>query len=721
MHKFIISFILFLALGSNSLYSQDWNKILTYDTDASYLMADKQFSKAAETFIKAAKLIPESANLKFKIGYCYLNTDDKKSEAIPYLMEAIQKISKNYDNNAFKELNAPIESLYLLAEALRINRQYSEAIEIYKKYKENLKPTDKLISLVDLNIQSCTNAATLMTDSLIVKSTNLGNLINNETPNVNAVISGDGKTMAFTNITKTGNDVFVSRMMEKSWGLPIRITSQLGDKYLLTSFLSYDGKDLYLTSDDPVDCDLYVTTTEKNKWIKPLKFKKPINSKSNENHICLSQDGNTMYFTSDRKGGLGGYDIYKTVVNDKGVWSEPVNLGPEINTPFNESTPFLSPDEKYLFFSSEGHPGVGGFDIFYVNLDGAPTVTNIGYPVNNSDNNVFYFPLNGWKTGIISVYSKKGLGQRDINRLDISKYINLTGSIVADANTSSAPFKIRVFDTNNNDTIAKLESTSSFSYKVGIGNYKVFVNNSNYFPFQQDVTIPEDYTSKDFSIEAKLQPIPVVTPILVAEELPKEVKKDSAIVETPKVLLAENINTTTEKPKDKKREIKKTENTSPSVTIENSNDSNSAGKITTYAVQLMALDSDVGASYFKNIENIEITTTPEGIYRYSVGTTESMGEAMATLKKVKDLGYEKAFVRIDYQEASYTIQLMALRKPVELSFFKEIQDVIELKGSDGYYRYSVGSFANPTDAKSSLNSVHESGYKEAFIKKVGVK
>jgi len=718
MYKFRFILTICFLMGSKFIYSQDWNKIFIYERDAEYQMADNQFNKAAETFKKALRLIPESASFKFKIGYCFLNSDDKKSQSISYFEEATQKISKNYDANSFKELSAPTESLYLLAEAYRINRQYAEAIEAYKKYKEYLKPGDKLIDIVDQNIACCSNANNFIKDSLSVKALNLGNLINNELPNTNAVISGDGNTLAYSNVTKTGNDIFVANKVNGKWSASKKITTQLGDKYFVTCFLSYDGKDLYLSLDDPKNSDLYVTTIEKNKWIKPLKFEKPINSKSNETHACLTKDGNTIYFTSDRKGGLGGFDIYKSAVNEKGVWGEPVNLGPEINTKFSEATPFLSPDEKYLFFSSEGHEGMGGFDIFFVNLEGTPKVVNLGYPVNNSDNNLFYFPIKGWKEGLLSFYTKDGLGKRDIYHLDISRYTNLNGKILADANSS--PYQVSILDIDKNDTIARPEpNNNNFTYKVGVGNYKVFVKNSKYLPFTQDISIPEDFTNKDFNFDAKLQPIPVVATKLVAEVLPKEPKKDSVIIEKPKTeVLAENTKKETKPTIEKPREVKKDK---PIIRIENTNTSNSSIKITTYAVQIMALKADVGTEYFKNIENIEITQSPEGFYRYSVGSTESMEEAMVTLKKIKELGYEKAFVRIDKKDAMFTIQLMSHKTSIDLSTFKNISGITESKGNDGIYRYYIGSFSSSNDAKGYLNSIIELGYKDAFIKKVEVK
>ncbi|RPH34462.1 MAG: hypothetical protein EHM93_00065 [Bacteroidales bacterium] len=721
MQKNRIILLFCFIIANSSLFSQDWNKILLYQNDAETYMFDKQYDKAAETFKKASKIVPDNANFKFKIGYCYLRTDDKKKEAIGYLEDAVKNVSPDYKEKSLKEPKAPTLALYLLAEAYRIDQQFDEAAETYVKYKEFLKPDDNLRALVDQNIASCKNANELIKDSVSVKITNLGNTINNEFPNINAVVSGDGKTLAFTTINKLGNDIFISNKVNNIWSAPKKITTQLGNKYLLTCFLSFNGKDLYLSSDNPENNDIFVTTIEGNKWIQPLQFEKPINTKSNETHVCLTKDGNTIYFTSDRKGGLGGLDIYKATVNEKGLWGEPVNLGSGINTPFNEVTPFLTPDEKYLFFSSEGRGGLGGYDIFYVNLEGSQKVQTLNYPINNSDNNQFYFPENGLKSGFISFYDKNSIGRRDINHIEMGRFTNLNGKILAESNDSGKPFKISIFDTSKNDTIAKLESTSnmSFSYRIDAGTYQVLINNSKYLPFSKEFTIAEDFNGKEFPFEAKMQPIPVEKPKLIAEVLPVAVKKDTATVEKTKpVKIAETpkkeVKTEPAKPKEKITEKVK-------VKVENTVSSTSEVRLSIYAVQLMALKTDIGADYFKDIDNIEITLSPEGFYRYSVGSTESMEDAMATLGKVKALGYTKAYVRIDMIDAAYTIQLMASNKPIALSTFNNISGVNENHGSDGLYRYTVGSFANYTDAKGELSSIIESGYNKAFIKKVRIK
>lgn len=739
-HRFIL--IIYFIVANSFLHAQDLNRIFEYEQDAEYYMADKQFDKAADTYLKALKIVPNSSNLKFKIGYCYLNTDDKKLQALKYLEEAAQDASTDYSPSSLKELKSPIESLYLLAQVYQINYQFDKAIETYKKFKELLKPDDKIAPYIDQSITNCSNAKAFITDSVSVKSINLGNLINNDQSNINAVVSGDGKTLAYTTIAKNCNDIFVSKKVNNKWAAPTKITAQIGNKYLLTTFLSFDGNDLYLVSDDPENSDIYVTTFEKNKWIKAIKFGKPINTKTNESSACVSKDGNTIYFTSDRKGGLGGFDIYKSNVNDKGTWGEPVNMGSSINTEFNEATPVLSPDENYLFFSSEGHNSMGGYDVFYVNLTGNPKVVNLGYPINTPDNNLFYCPENNWKSGYISVYNKKGLGQKDIYHVDIERYINLSGKIIAEGaevESNSSPFKVAIVSLDKNDTISTINSNDkNFSSKLIAGNYQVVVKNSKFIPFSENLSIPSDYTDKNYGYEAHLQPIIIEKPKPIAEvTIPKEVKEvkevkvDTATtkkeITKPKEIKKPKPDKTKEVVKEKPKVVKVVEEkkTTPKKTtpvIKISKDDNlSSIKVTTYSVQLMALTKDIGAEYFKNIQNLEITLTPENFYRYSVGTTESMDEAMATLKKIKELGYSKAFIRIDKVSATYTIQLMALKKPVDATYFTNLSGVNVVQGSDGFYRYLYGSYTTGDEAKNSLQQVIGSGYKNAFIKKQAVK
>ena len=141
-----------------------------------------------------------------------------------------------------------------------------------------------------------------------------------------------------------------------------------------------------------------------------------INTQYHEPSACLSPDGNTLYFVSDRPGGFGGEDIYRCVKLPTGRWSKATNLGPTINTEYDEDAPFMHPDGVTLFFSSNGHKTMGGFDIFFsVKSDsGWYPPQNMGYPINTTDDDVFYVMSSDGKRAYFSSVRPEGLGEQDI-------------------------------------------------------------------------------------------------------------------------------------------------------------------------------------------------------------------------------------------------------------------------------------------------------------------
>ncbi len=186
-----------------------------------------------------------------------------------------------------------------------------------------------------------------------------------------------------------------------------------------TSSLSYDGNTLLLDMEDPENSDLYLSQFKKGRWSKVEPLSKEINSKWNETNGSFSADGKTLYFTSNRKGGEGDLDIYRSILQGD-VWSAPQNLGPEVNTPYNEETPFVSADNKELYFSSEGHKGMGGYDVFRYDLSNPGSeVENLGYPVNTTENNLFYVPYGDGSTAYYAFRGPDSYGGRDIYRVTV--------------------------------------------------------------------------------------------------------------------------------------------------------------------------------------------------------------------------------------------------------------------------------------------------------------
>jgi outer membrane protein OmpA-like peptidoglycan-associated protein len=211
------------------------------------------------------------------------------------------------------------------------------------------------------------------------------------------LVSDDLKTMAFMGKNPFYNGIYVSVKDGDVWQRPLNITpSVASDGNMDVVALSNDGKQMLLAVRDEFTSNIYISKYENNRWNPAVSLGKPINSRYYEAFATFSPDGKSIYFSSNRKESMGGMDIFRSDLNGDGSWSEPVNLGPGINTVLNEDAPMMGPGGKRLYFSSQGHSTMGGFDVFYSDMSsdgrwsGVPV--NLGYPLNTSDDDYPYSP-----------------------------------------------------------------------------------------------------------------------------------------------------------------------------------------------------------------------------------------------------------------------------------------------------------------------------------------
>lgn len=226
-----------------------------------------------------------------------------------------------------------------------------------------------------------------------------------------------------TKLSQLEEDFFVSkRDSTGAWTLAVPLPGKVNSNENEGSqSISPDGRYLFFAGcgrrDGRGSCDIYVSRRTPEGWGQPFNIGEPVNTIAWESQPCMSSDGKTLYFASTRAGGRGGSDLWKAELTDIGTWRAPVNLGEVINTPGDESSPFLHPDGKTLYFASNGHGGLGGVDLWVSRMDenGRWSVPqNLGYPINtHQDEFALYVNAHG-DTAYFSRTGEDGYGKADL-------------------------------------------------------------------------------------------------------------------------------------------------------------------------------------------------------------------------------------------------------------------------------------------------------------------
>jgi tetratricopeptide (TPR) repeat protein len=390
--------------------------------EAEYFFLNQDYPDALVYYLELYEKMPENANIAYRIGSCYLNIPGRKNLAVNYLETAAKNLSAKHKEGTISQTAAPYDALFELANAYRINFRFDKAKETYIKYKETLLPDDKEnIDFVDHEIKVCDEARELIAKPRDFTEENIGEPFNDDKSNFNPVISANGKAFAYMVSLKFYDAIMFSKMVNSKWTAPVNIIPELqADGNLNISCLSADGKMLFFTKYDNFNSDIYSSTYNGTRWSPAVKLNRNINTKYWESHGFISDDGEMLIFASDRPGGFGGLDLYISH-KEKGSWGTPEKLGPEINTPYNEDRPFLINNGKILFFISQGHRNMGGYDIFRSDLQSNglwSNPENLGYPINTPDDDIFFMPFDNGKSGYLSKFKESGgFGKEDIYRI----------------------------------------------------------------------------------------------------------------------------------------------------------------------------------------------------------------------------------------------------------------------------------------------------------------
>ncbi|TRX52630.1 OmpA family protein [Fulvivirga sp. M361] len=492
---------LFLALSINVLGQSIDKKV--YSADKYFKI--RNYEAALTLYLEVLEKGVEDPIILYRTALCYEKADeiDEQVKSIPYFERAIK--------TGMDELPASV--YFDLGSAYHKNEQIEKALEYYGKFKSTIKNDPQMVQKAEKALQEATNALALMGNPRSVEIFSQGPVINSEYTEYNPIVSADESVLAFTALRpNTGRtrssekfieDVYIAYNISGAWSQPEKI--EIVSNYNVgTAGLSVDGQRMLVFIGGAEGTgNLYSIDKSGKEWSKPVTLGNQINSRNLETTASLTPDGKTIYFASNRPGGYGGLDLYKSEKLESGEWGEPVNLGGEVNSKYDEDAPFIHPDQWTLFFTSDGHNTMGGRDIFVTRLfNGAwTTPENMGYPINTTANDDYFTLTADGRRAYFSSDRKGGKGGQDIYSLNMPEEeanIPLTmvkGQILNGEDNKPLHTKIYVIDLESGK---KLDFVYQPDPKTGnyliilppAKNYDMIIESEGFLPYTLNINVP---------------------------------------------------------------------------------------------------------------------------------------------------------------------------------------------------------------------------------------
>jgi hypothetical protein len=378
------------------------------------------------------------------------------------------------------------------------------------------------------------------------------------------------------------------------------------------------------------DGNIYSSKFINDAWTPIIKLNRNINTRFYESHASVSADGKRLFFTSNREGGQGGLDIYMSELEASGDWGVPVNLGAAVNTAYNEDNPFITANDSVLYFCSEGHNSMGGFDNFKSRKlgDEWKKPENLGYPVNSTDDDKFFQPANNGMNAYYSMktdYKKRDIFYLGIGGLDVNQIYEINGNFRLNdtALAVNRNYDINILSKVTGDTLYKgsPDKTSGlYSITVAPGSFIVDYSAIGYFTRTIDTTIIQDNPELVINLDVTLERdsslvVPVIYEKIILADIPRVAAIDSSI-------LIKNM------------------------TVSNVDDLIDSD-VLYFTVQVMALLNPVDVSYFKRITDMKVMYNEvDKFYRYTTGRCATREEAAALRKELIRKGYpDEIFIK----------------------------------------------------------------------------
>ncbi|MBI4646456.1 MAG: OmpA family protein [Bacteroidia bacterium] len=422
-----------------------------------------------------------------------------------------QDVINESNREIYKEALKLVENkVYLfLGNLYHLDYKFDKAInnyDIFIRKEGRMAPEYKYAQRM---IEICNNAKQYVPDSVEFKILNLGRPINTIHSEYSPMVSTDESILYFTRkknpdipdagfINDTLEHIYVTYYKSMEWTEPNEILSDFSAKSSISlAGLSPDGEQLFVN----IGGDIFICKVSEGKYTQPVTIGQPINSEYKEGNANITADGNILYFSSNSPGGFGGMDIYKSELGEDRKWSKPENLGPAINTIYDEDAPFIHPDKKSLFFSSKGHATIGCFDIFqsYLTDDSWTQPLNMGYPVNTVKDDMHIILSAEGKKGYFSSDKQNKYYCHDIYKIDLRKSIKLTmlkGKITAGEPAKPIKATIKVIDKETGLRVKYVYDPNPMTGRYLLifppgKNYDMIFEAEGFLPHLVNVYVPE--------------------------------------------------------------------------------------------------------------------------------------------------------------------------------------------------------------------------------------
>jgi outer membrane protein OmpA-like peptidoglycan-associated protein len=768
----------YLITGFTSLYPQeitrsDYKKTVR-DADISFYY-DNDYVIAASLFESVLKAYPDNCNIAAKLGVCYLNIVGKEKDALRLLNIASKNIAANEKEYSEVGEKAPLNTLMYLAAAYQVNDSLDKALSLFYDLRKNVgKDEISMQEYFDKQIRDCNYAREMKKKPLTILSQLFVPWLKDYPGACNPVISKNDSVFVFTREIEGKTRILCSYKIE-DWGAPVDITKQLGDYDRFNSnSITGDGRFLVLSMYDNADCNLYFSQRTDTTWSRVKGLGKNINTIYWESYGFITPDGKTLYFSSNRPKGEGQLDIWSSTRNDDESWNKPVNLGKIINTPYNEDTPYFDTESNALIFSSEGHISMGGYDVFRSVMKNNSWTNPVGMPFafNTTRNNTFFVLNNNAPGFVTSLYNEFDSSKNIyaiVARDSADEETMLEGFVSLDDGIKPDTEKVTISLINIKE--AKTPASLQLDTEDKFQAFKNILFAFNSFELDSlAIKILEEVKSVLLANpELKIE-IAGYTDAKGSSEynLALARKRVSAVTD---FLASGGISVS--------RFVRKAFGESNFIAVNTNNDGsdNPDGRKYNRRVAFGIIDPQTGVTLRKDVYTPEHLRLPSSM-KYSIVLTKSVkkvpeeqfnalslggrlflrtvesdsvllyvlgmfynrNDAVKYLTYADEEGFNEAYVISQYElddEAkslysripvisntkgtkTYTIQIIAARTPVNMNTFKPIQEVREITGEDGFYRYITGEYSTLAGAKDALKTVQASGYKDAFIRELNL-